>query len=106
MYAVIETGGKQYKVEPGEIVEIERLPDKAGEPIEFDQVLFYSSGEDDIRAGRPHVEGVRVIGSVVDHPRGKKQLAATFKRRKGYRRTKGHRQNLTRVVIDKITVAD
>ncbi len=105
MYAVIETGGKQYKVSPGDVIEIERLSDAAGEPIEFDQVLFYSDG-DNVRAGTPKLEDVRVIGSVQRHKLGEKLIVATYKRRTGYRRKKGHRQQLTRVAIDRIVVAD
>jgi large subunit ribosomal protein L21 len=103
MYAVIETGGKQYKVSPGDTIEVERLPDTPGEPIEFDNVLFYSD-EDDIRCGTPILSDVRVIGSVVAHDLGDKIVVATYKRRKGYRRKKGHRQRLTRIAIDRIVV--
>jgi len=101
VYAVIETGGKQYKVSPGERIEIERLPDEVGEPIEFERVLFYSDG-DDVRCGAPTLSDVRVIGSVVAHKRGEKIVVATYKRRKGYRRKKGHRQELTQVEINRI----
>jgi large subunit ribosomal protein L21 len=104
VYAVIETGGKQYKVSPGDIIQIERLPDAAGEPIEFERVLFYSS-DDDIQAGTPALAGVRVIGSVLAHTLGEKLIVATYKRRTGQRRKKGHRQRLTRVAIDRIVVA-
>jgi large subunit ribosomal protein L21 len=105
MYAVIETGGKQYKVSPGDLLDIERLADEPGEPIEFDQVLFYSA-EGDVRAGTPTLPGIRVVGSVVDQHQGPKVIAATYKRRTGYRRKKGHRQQLTRVSITRIDVRD
>ncbi|MFP4056096.1 MAG: 50S ribosomal protein L21 [Candidatus Brocadiia bacterium] len=101
MYAVIESGGKQHKVAPGDTIEVERLPDKAGEPIEFERVLFYSDG-DDVRWGSPTLADVRVIGSVVAHELGEKITVATFKRRKGRRRKMGHRQKLTRVQINRI----
>ena len=104
MYAVIETGGKQYKVAPGETIEVETLPDKPGEPMEFERVLFYSDGED-IRCGTPALDDVRVIGSVVSHGLGQKLISVTYKRRKGYRRKKGHRQHLTRVAIDRIVTS-
>lgn len=104
MYAVIETGGKQYKVSPGDTLDIERLADQAGEPIEFERVLFYSS-DDEILCGRPALANVRVIGSVVAHRLGDKLIVATYKRRTGYRRKKGHRQKLTRVAIDRIVVS-
>lgn len=101
MYAVVETGGKQYKVAPGDIVEVERLPDRPGEPLEFERVLFYSDG-DDVRCGTPTLSNVRVIASVVAHHRGPKLVMQTYKRRKGMRRKKGHRQELTRVQISRI----
>ena len=104
MYAVIETGGKQYKVSPGDIVEIEKLPDKAGEPIEFERVLFYSDG-DDIRCGAPTVPNVRVIGAVVAQHLARKVVSATYKKSTGYRRKKGHRQQLTRVAIQRIVAS-
>jgi large subunit ribosomal protein L21 len=103
MYAVIETGGKQYKVSPGDVLDIERLDDQPGEPIEFDQVLFYSA-ESDIRAGAPTLPDIRVVGSVVTQHQGPKVISATYKRRTGYRRKKGHRQQLTRVAIARIDV--
>jgi large subunit ribosomal protein L21 len=103
MYAVIETGGKQYKVSPGDFVEVERLPDEAGEPVEF-PVLFYSNG-DDIRCGKPTLPEIRVIGSVARHLLGKKVVAYTYKRRGGYHRKKGHRQVLTRVTVERIVAS-
>jgi len=104
MYAVIETGGKQYKVSPGDVLNIERLSDQPGEPIEFERVLFYGDG-DDIRCGAPTLDEVRVIGNVVGQPLGEKLIVATYKRRTGYRRKKGHRQKLTRVAIDRIVAS-
>ena len=101
MYAVVETGGKQYKVSPGDTIDVERLPDQAGEPMEFERVLFFSNG-DDIRCGTPTLGDVRVIGSVTAHIRGPKLVIQTYKRRKGARRKKGHRQELTRVAISRI----
>lgn len=103
MYAVIETGGKQYKVAPGDTIDVELLSDDPGEPVEFDRVLFYSDGAD-IRCGTPTVPGVRVVGTVVAHRKGDKVVVGKFRRRTGYRRTKGHRQRLTRVTIEKIVV--
>lgn len=101
MYAVIETGGKQYKVSPGDSIEVELLPDKAGEPVEFDRVLFYSDGED-VRCGAPAVPNVRVVGTLVAHKKGKKIVVGKFKSRSGYRRKQGHRQQLTSVSIERI----
>ncbi len=104
MYAVIETGGKQYKVAPGDTLEIEVLPDAAGEPVEFDRVLFYSDGAD-VRCGKPTVPNVRVVGTVVAQEKGDKVVVGKFRRRTGYRRKKGHRQLLTRVAIQKIVAS-
>lgn len=104
MYAVIESGGKQLKVSPGEAIELERLPDNPGEPIEFERVLFYSNGND-VRAGTPTLPDVRVIGTVQARKLGRKLNVATYKRRTGYRRKKGHRQKLTRVVIERIVAS-
>ncbi len=101
MYAVIETGGKQYKVSPGDTIEVERLADDAGEPVEFDHVLFYSDGAD-VRCGAPTLPGVRVVGAVVAQKKGAKIIVGKFKSRSGYRRKQGHRQLLTRVAIEKI----
>ncbi len=101
MYAVIETGGKQYKVSPGETIEVESLPDHAGEPVEFDRVLFYSNG-DDVRCGAPTVASVRVVGTVVAQDKGAKITVGKFRRRTGYHRKQGHRQALTRVAIERI----
>ena len=101
MYAIIETGGKQYKVSPGDTIEVERLADDSGEPVEFDHVLFYSDG-DDVRCGAPTLPGVRVVGTVVAQKKGVKIDVVKFKSRTGYRRKKGHRQLLTRVAIERI----
>ncbi|HUT36222.1 MAG TPA: 50S ribosomal protein L21 [Planctomycetota bacterium] len=101
MYAVIETGGKQYKVSPGDTIEVELLSDDAGEPVEFERVLFYSDGAD-VRCGAPIVSGVRVVGTVIAHKKGVKVVVGKFKSRSGYRRKQGHRQQLTRVAIERI----
>jgi len=101
MYAVVETGGKQYMVAPGDTIEVERLPDQPGEPVELERVLFYSDG-DDVRCGTPTLADVRVIGNVVGQIKGDKIVIATYKRRKGARRKKGHRQRLTRIEVTRI----
>ena len=107
MYAVIETGGKQYRVEPGDVIDIERLAEAAqqdqGSKIQFDRVLMVG-GEGDVKLGQPVVEGASVSGSLVSPVRGPKIRVFKMKRRKGYRRTRGHRQNLLRVRIDNIEV--
>ncbi|MBM4037823.1 MAG: 50S ribosomal protein L21 [Planctomycetes bacterium] len=101
MYAVIETGGKQYKVSPGDTIEVERLADEAGEPVEFDHVLFYSDGAD-VRCGAPTLPSVRVVGTVLAQKKGAKVVVGKFHKGTPDRRTKGHRQRLTRVAIEKI----
>ncbi len=103
MYAVIVTGGKQYRVKPEEVIDIESLNGEIGEKIEFSKVLAIGEGKE-IKIGSPVVEGAKVEGEIVDHFRGKKVIAFKMKRRKGYRRKVGHRQNLTKVKISSIQV--
>ncbi len=102
MYAVIETGGKQYRVAPGDVLDVERLdmPEKASE-LRFDRVLMVK-GETDVQLGTPLVEGASVTATLVEEVRAPKILVFKFKRRKGYRRLTGHRQDLMRVRIEKI----
>ncbi len=104
MYAVIETGGKQYRVEPGDVIDVELLPDSGktkSDKIQFDNVLLVS-GEKGVKVGAPTVAGAKVTGVKVDEVRGPKVVVFKMKRRKGYRRHAGHRQDLQRVRIDKI----
>lgn len=98
MYAVIETGGKQYRVAPGDSVEIERLATEAGQPHTFDRVLLVSN-DGKLTIGTPTVASARVTADVTEHFRGEKKLTFKMKRRKGYHKTIGHRQELTRVKI-------
>jgi len=102
MYAVIETGGKQYRVEPGDVLDVERLANFGeNDSVELDRVLLV--GDDDgVRVGTPVVEGVTVKASLVQEVRGPKIRIFKYKRRKGYRRTTGHRQSLHRIRIDDI----
>ncbi|MEM9293280.1 MAG: 50S ribosomal protein L21 [Acidobacteriota bacterium] len=104
MYAVIETGGKQYRVQPGDIIDVELLEDtgEKGDSIAFDRVLLVGS-EDDVKVGTPLVEGAQVSGELVSQVRGTKIRVFKFKRRKQYRRTRGHRQNYHRVRIQEIS---
>jgi len=103
MYAVIESGGKQYRVEPGQTVVVEKLPYDEGAPVAFDRVLLVSSGDGaDVKVGKPVVDGARVTGQIVDHPLGKKLVVFKFRRRKNYVRRNGHRQQYTAVKIEKI----
>ena len=105
MYAVIETGGKQYKVQPGDVLDVEHLPvDEENATVTFDRVLMVRQ-DDDVQVGSPLVEGASVTASVLDRVRGKKLLVFKMKRRKGYRRRQGHRQNLHRIKIESIEAA-
>lgn len=97
-YAVFETGGKQYKVEAGNEFDVELLDAEAGSTVKFDRVLAASDGSD-LTIGTPVVDGAEVEAEVVEHKRGKKLVAFKKKRRKGYRRKIGHRQELTRIKI-------
>lgn len=102
MYAVIETGGKQYRVEPGDVLDVERLAEAGDDgSVEFDRVLLVGD-EDGVRVGTPVVDGASVKASLVRDTRGPKIRIFKYKRRKGYRRTKGHRQELHRIRIDDI----
>jgi large subunit ribosomal protein L21 len=102
MYAVIETGGKQLRVQVGEVVRVESLPGEVGAPITFDRVLMVGEG-DKARIGQPSLDGAEVKGSIVEQGRGPKILMYTFKRRKNSnRKTQGHRQNYTAVKIESI----
>jgi large subunit ribosomal protein L21 len=103
MYAVIETGGKQYRVEPGQTVVVEKLPGEEGAAIEFARVLLLSSGDgSDVKVGQPVVNGARVTGKIVEHGLGEKLTVFKFRRRKNYVRRNGHRQQYTAVQIDQI----
>ncbi len=100
MYAIIATGGKQYKVSEGDIIKVERLGAAAGEAVTFDQVLAVSDGE--LKAGNPTVAGASVSATVVEEGRGKKVIVYRYKRKTGYHKKNGHRQIYTAVKIDKI----
>jgi large subunit ribosomal protein L21 len=103
MYAVIETGGKQYRVEPGQTVVVEKLPGEEGAAIEFARVLLVSSGDGaDVKVGQPVLDGARVTGKIVEHGLGEKLTVFKFRRRKNYVRRNGHRQQYTAVQIDQI----
>jgi large subunit ribosomal protein L21 len=99
-YAVIRTGGKQYRVEPGTLIRVEKLDGEPGSAVEFTEVLLAAG--DAIRIGTPLVEGVTVRGEIVAQLRDKKVLIFKKKRRKNYRRRRGHRQSLTTVRVTEI----
>jgi large subunit ribosomal protein L21 len=100
-YAVIRTGGKQYRVAPGDTVRIEHLAGEVGTAVEFAEVLF-TGGDGDVRVGTPLVDGVRVRGEIVAQGRDRKVLIFKKKRRKNYRRRRGHRQTVTTVRVTEI----
>ncbi|MCD8148170.1 MAG: 50S ribosomal protein L21 [Clostridiales bacterium] len=100
MYAIIATGGKQYKVSEGDIITIEKLGKEAGETVTFDQVLAVS--DETFQAGTPTVEGATVDATVVANGRAKKVIVYKYKRKTGYHKKNGHRQSYTKVKIDKI----
>ncbi|MGQ0764913.1 MAG: 50S ribosomal protein L21 [Gemmatimonadota bacterium] len=102
-YAIIRTGGKQYRVSPGETLRIPSLPGEAGASLEFNDVLFGSDGKDS-RAGSPSLTGARVSAEIVKQGRGEKIIVFKFRRRKNYSRKQGHRQGFTEVRIKDITL--
>jgi large subunit ribosomal protein L21 len=102
MYAIIKTGGKQLTVKPGDVVEIEKLALEVGETVTFTEVLAVGEEGGKLNVGTPVIEGASVSGKILDQFRAKKIIVFKMKRRKGYRRTKGHRQSLTRVEIGEI----
>lgn len=101
-YAVIETGGKQYRVEQNSIVQVERLPVDAGSQVELDRVLALSDGSE-LEVGTPYLEGQAVTAVVMEHFRGPKVVSFKYKKRKGYHRKQGHRQELTKLKIQALT---
>jgi large subunit ribosomal protein L21 len=101
MYAVVNTGGKQYKVQKGETLRIEKIPGEVGSRVTFDKVLMVADGEN-VRVGQPLLEKAAVLASIVEQDKAKKILVFKYKRRKRYRRKQGHRQPYTAIRIDGI----
>ncbi|MBO9609227.1 MAG: 50S ribosomal protein L21 [Paenibacillaceae bacterium] len=101
MYAIIETGGKQYKVQEGDVLYIEKLESGEGDSVSFDRVLLVSK-DSGVTVGSPLVAGATVSAKVEKHGKGKKIIVYKYKAKKNYRRKQGHRQPYTKVVIDKI----
>ncbi len=99
MYAIIESGGKQYKVAEGDVLDVELLPVEVGGKVELDRVLMVS-GEKGATIGKPLVEGAKVTATVKEHGRGKKIIV--YKHKKNYKRKQGHRQGYTRLLVEKI----
>ena len=102
MYAVIKTGGKQYRVAQGDTLKVEKLEAGEGDSVEFDQVLMVGEGED-VKIGTPYVEGSRVTATVKSHGRGDKVEIIKFRRRKHHMKRAGHRQDYTEVEITGIS---
>lgn len=100
-YSIIETGSKQYRVAPGDTLEIERLTTEAGQAVTFDRVLLVNN-DGKIAVGAPTVTGATVVAEIIGHKRGEKKLTFKMKRRKGYHKSIGHRQELTVVKIKEI----
>ena len=100
MYAVIETGGKQYKVQEGDKLRVEKLDAQVGDTVTFDKVLFL--GGDDVKVGRPYVEGAQVEAKVLEQNKAKKVVVYKFKAKKNYRNKRGHRQPYTFIEIGTI----
>jgi large subunit ribosomal protein L21 len=101
VYAIVETGGKQYRVAEGETVDVEKLPAPVGEAITLDRVLLVA-GDDGLHVGQPLVEGAQVRATVVNHDRGRKIIVFKYQAKQRYRRKTGHRQAFTRLLIDDI----
>lgn len=100
-YAIVESGGKQYKAVEGEMIEVDLLPLEAGDALELDQVLLVAH-DGQVSIGKPTVEGARVKATVLTHVKGRKVLVFKYKTRVRYRRKKGHRQHYTRLQINEI----
>lgn len=103
MYAIIRTGDKQFRVQPGSTIRVPALAAEVGETVTFDEVLL-ASADGDVRIGAPVIEGAAVTGEVVAHGKGEKIIVFKWKRRKNYRRKQGHRQKYTEVRIGEIRV--
>ncbi len=101
MYAVVRSGGKQYRIEPGQRVRLERVPGAVGEAFELGEVLLIG-GEGEARIGKPLLTGAKAVGRIVGQGRGPKITLFKMKRRKNYRRKQGHRQNYTEILVDRI----
>ncbi|MBM4234938.1 MAG: 50S ribosomal protein L21 [Firmicutes bacterium] len=103
MYAIIETGGKQYRAEQGKIIRVEKLPAEKGESVTFDKILMLNDNAV-VKIGNPYLEGCNVEGKVVSQGKEKKIIVFKFKRKKNYSRKQGHRQPYTEVLINSISI--
>ncbi|MBP3816459.1 MAG: 50S ribosomal protein L21 [Firmicutes bacterium] len=102
MYAILETGGKQYRVAEGDVITVEKLPGEAGDVIEFDKVLLISDGGE-VKVGSPYIDGAKISGEIIETGKGKKVIVFKYKSKKDYRRKQGHRQPFTSVEITSLT---
>lgn len=102
VYAVIETGGKQYRVMPGQVLVVEKLAGDPGDELAFNNLLMVVKDEGETQIGTPYVDGAKAVGTVLSQERGKKILVFKYKAKSNYRRRQGHRQSLTRVRIERI----
>lgn len=103
MYAVIDTGGKQYKVQEGQFVDVEKIPQVVGEKVELDRVLLVADGKK-VQIGQPTVKGAKVLATVAQQDKHRKVVIFKYRPRKRYRLKKGHRQSFTRLHVEKIVV--
>lgn len=104
MYAIIETGGKQYRLSKNDVVEVEKIESTVGKSVKLDKVLLYSDGKKS-EIGTPYLKNVKISCDVLAHIRGKKSISFKFKRRKSSRTKIGHRQDLTRLLVKEISVS-
>jgi large subunit ribosomal protein L21 len=100
-FAIVQTGGKQHRVEPGQIIEVEKLPLEEGQTVELTEVLLVA-GDDGVKHGRPLVDGAKVVGRVLKQDRARKIIVFKYKPKVRYRKKTGHRQSITRIAIDEI----
>ena len=105
MYAVFQTGGKQFRAEPGTRLRIPTLEAEIGDSVSFDHVLLAGDGEENVQVGTPTVDGASVKAEVIRHGRGDKVIVFKRKRRKGYRKKQGHRQNFTEIRVEEVALA-
>lgn len=104
MYAIVQVGGLQHRVSPGDTIETNELPTPVGKQVTLDQVLL-AQDDQQLHIGRPTIKGATVLCEVATHVRGPKLIAFKFRRRESYKKTKGHRQRLTRLLVTEITLA-
>lgn len=102
MYAIIETGGKQYKVSEGDVIFVEKLNNEVGDAVSFEKILAVSGKEGEIKLGTPTLSGAKVDAKVLSHGKDKKVIIFKYKPKKGYSKKQGHRQPYTKIQIEKI----